>query len=808
MSEALIAYCMKCKTKRPLAEPAAVFTASGQPATRGVCPVCGTTLYRMGATEAHEGLPKPEVSARKVKAKRRKASKASSSKKTARAPRRKGRLVIVESPAKARTIEHYLGSDFKVKASVGHVRDLLKSQLSVDVDNDFAPHYRVPNDKRDVVKDIKAAAARAEEVFLATDPDREGEAIAWHLMDAAEMDPARTRRVAFYEITKDAVLEAFEQPREIDMNLVDAQQTRRVLDRLVGYELSPLLWEKVRPRLSAGRVQSVAVRLVVEREREIEGFVPEEYWTIDAELAAVKERGNPDRQSFTARLVRVRGEQPVLPTQGAVEPILADLEQAEYVVDSVKIGQRKRSAAPPFTTSTMQQEASRRLGFTARRTMSVAQQLYEGVDIGNGGEVGLITYMRTDSTNVAEQAQKEAADFIRAEYGQGYLPDEPNVYSKKVKGAQEAHEAIRPTSAHRTPDSLKKHLNRDQLRLYALIWQRFVASQMAPAEYDTIRIDVLAGLPGASNGDRPYLFRAGGSTLRFAGFLVVYEDYADEDNPTDEDLNRLFPQLSAGDLLDLLKLLPEQHFTQPPPRFTEASLVKALEEYGIGRPSTYAPILNTIQQRGYVQRELKRLLPTETGLIVNDLLVEYFPEIVDLNFTARMEDDLDLIASGERDWVPVLREFYAPFKQELEHAHRHALDVDLGTEEVGRDCPLDGGRLIVRWGRFGKFIGCANFPTCRYTEPWLEKIGIACPNCGGELVERKTRKGRTFYGCANYPTCEWTSWKRPLADPCPVCGGLLIAQNKEWARCQNCEEQVRIETLPSTAREAEETETA
>lgn len=778
----LQAYCMKCKVKRPLAKAKAVFTKGGQPATRGVCPECGTKLYRMGETPDHDGLPRPEPAAR-------------ARNKSGNARERRGRLVIVESPAKARTIENYLGRGYRVRASIGHVRDLLKSQLSVDIENDFTPRYRVPNDKRDIVNDLKAAAAQAEEVYLATDPDREGEAIAWHLIAAAEIEKKRARRVVFHEITKDAITKAFAHPRGIDIDRVNAQQARRILDRLVGYELSPLLWEKVRPRLSAGRVQSVAVRLVVEREREIESFVPTEYWTIDAELARTVEREDPDRQRFVARLLRIRGEQADLPDEEAVKPILADLEQAEWVVDTVKRGERQRKAAPPFITSTLQQEASRRLGFPTRRTMRIAQELYEGVDIGDGGEVGLITYMRTDSTHVSAQARQEASAFIREEYGKDYLPDSPNIFGQKVKGAQEAHEAIRPTSVYRTPEALKPYLSRDQMRLYRLIWQRFVASQMAPAVYDTIRVDVLAGQPGTANGDKPYLFRSSGSTLRFPGFLAIYADAPDEDNPEDEDLDRLFPDLEDGDLLDLLKLLPEQHFTQPPSRYTEASLVKALEEYGIGRPSTYAPTLNTIQQRGYVALEDKRLVPTEIGIVVNDLLVQHFPLIVDVHFTARMEDDLDRIAAGEQEWVPVLREFYAPFKAEVDWAHEHVPNIDVGDERVERDCPKCGSPLVVRWGRFGKFIGCSSFPGCRYTEPWLEKIGVACPECGGELVERKTRKGRTFYGCGNYPECEWTSWKRPLSIPCPVCGGLLIVQNKDWASCLACEEQVN---LPAT----------
>ncbi|NDJ51881.1 MAG: type I DNA topoisomerase [Chloroflexi bacterium] len=794
----LQAYCVSCQRKRNIVDIKPVFTANGRPGSQGVCEVCGTNMFRMGATAAHEGMTPPEP--QESKPRKRKGKTTRSTRK-----RRSGKLVIVESPAKARTIEHYLGKQFKVKASVGHVRDLLKSQLSVDLENDFEPRYRVPNDKREVVKDLKAAVEQAEEVYLATDPDREGEAIAWHVMAATGVEEERAHRVVFNEITRDAVQAAFDNPRTIDMDRVNAQQTRRILDRLVGYELSPLLWEKIRPRLSAGRVQSVAVRLIVERERAIDTFVPEEYWTVDVELARSEEGDDPERGTFTARLINIHGEGIDLPTQGSVEPVVADLEQSVYAVDEIKRGTRRRKASAPFITSTLQQEASRRLGFTARKTMSIAQQLYEGVDIGGeDGVTGLITYMRTDSTSVADVAQQEALRYIVEVFGEDYVPESPNTYSKKVKGAQEAHEAIRPTGTYRTPEALKEFLSRDQFRLYKLIWQRFVASQMTPAVYDTLRVDVVAGPPGTLNGTRPYHLRASGSTLRFPGFLSVYADKYDEDNPADDDLDRQFPALVDGDDLDNLGVYPEQHFTQPPPRYTEASLVKALEEHGIGRPSTYAPILQTIQQRGYVTRDAKRLLPTETGIIVNDLLVDHFNEIVDLNFTAEMESDLDKIASGDMNHVPVLEAFYQPFKEQVVWAYEHIPNVDLGDERVGRACPVCGNDLVVRWGRYGRFIGCSNFPECRHTEPWLEKVGVTCPQCGGDIVERKTKRGRTFYGCSNYPECEFTSWKKPLPDPCPVCSSLLVVQNKKTAKCTNCEEQVPLETLPSQVNEQAE----
>jgi DNA topoisomerase-1 len=777
------AYCFKCKAKREIQNPVAAFNASGSPVTTGMCPVCGTKLYRLGNTDAHAGLERPVV------------VRPSRNGKNGKPAKRSGKLVIVESPAKAKTVARFLGKGYQVKASVGHVRDLLKSQLSVDVDRDFAPKYRVPNEKREVVKEIKLQAAAAEEVFLATDPDREGEAISWHLLEAAEIDPQVTKRVVFHEITQPAIAEAFAHPRGIDMQLVNAQQARRILDRLVGYSLSPLLWAKVRGRLSAGRVQSVAVRLIVDREREIEAFVPEEYWSIEAEL--LKAGDHNKKHSFVARLLKVNdkeiGLDKELPlkTEADVQPLLVDLEKAQWVVAKVKRGERKRSPAAPFTTSTLQQEASRRLNYTAKRTMSIAQQLYEGIDLGEGGAVGLITYMRTDSTNVSESAQAEARDYIVGRFGPDYLPPEPPQYKTRAKGAQEAHEAIRPTSAMREPKAIESFLSKEQFKLYQLIWQRFVASQMAAAIFDTVSVDIEA------KGSQTYLFRAAGSTIRFNGFLAIYEEAQDEDaapaDPADE--NKRLPVLADGDPLNLIRLIPEQHFTQPPPRYTEASLVKALEEHGIGRPSTYAPTIATIQQRGYVVREDKRLFPTQIGFTVNDLLVDHFPEIVDVGFTARMEEELDEIASGERDWVPVLHEFYGPFAAQVKAAEAAMPAVKAEPEWVGRDCPLCGKPLLIRYGRYGKFIGCSGFPECRHIEPWLEKLGIACPKDGGELIERKTRKGRVFYGCANYPDCDWTSWKKPLQPPCPNCGGLLVIANKNFAQCTVCEVQTLLEVL-------------
>jgi DNA topoisomerase-1 len=789
------AYCVKCKTKREMAEPEAVFTASGTPATKGKCPVCGTNLYRMGETEAHAGLPRPEKTPRKTKNGRGAANGRDASRK------RSGKLVIVESPAKAKTVGRFLGRGYTVKASIGHIRDLLRSTLSVDVEHDFAPKYRVPNEKREVVKALKSEAAQAENIYLATDPDREGEAIAWHLLEAAEIEPERAQRVVFHEITKPAIEEAFAHPRAISMELVNAQQARRILDRLVGYSLSPLLWAKVRGRLSAGRVQSVAVRLIVDRERAIEAFVPHEYWSIEAELVKDNPNGKKPEVPFRAKLIKVgedevgTGDECLLKTEAQVQPLVVDLATARYSVARVKTGERRRNPAPPFTTSTLQQEASKRLGFTAKRTMATAQQLYEGIEIGHGQATGLITYMRTDSTNVSEIAQQEARQYVTQRYGKDYLPAEPPQYKARAKGAQEAHEAVRPTLVEREPKSLTEYLTKDQLKLYTLVWQRFVASQMAAAIFDTVSVDI-----DAQGAATKYLFRVAGSTLRFAGFLAVYEEARDEDGaPEDEADAKALPTLTVNDVLALIRLLPEQHFTQPPPRYTEASLVKTLEEYGIGRPSTYAPIISTIQQRGYVTREDKRLSPTETGTIVNDLLVGHFPEIVGVDFTANMEAELDEIAEGRRDWVPVLREFWEPFAGQVKAAEAEMPQVSTEPELVGRDCPQSGHPLVIRWGRYGKFIGCSNFPDCRYTEPWLEKIGVLCPKDGGEIAERKTRKGRVFYGCANYPACDFTSWKRPLPQPCPHCGGLLVVANKNRAQCTVCGEPTELSALQPLA---------
>jgi len=786
------AYCLKCKEKREIANPEAGFNARGAAVTTGSCSVCGTKMYRIGATPAHEGLEKPVVvkTEPKVKTKKvsetkkltaKKSQKASSKKTTSKTARASGKpLVIVESPAKARTIGRFLGKEYDVVASVGHVRDLLKSQLSVDVDNGFEPKYRVPNEKKEVVKKIKSLADGTKKVFLATDPDREGEAIAWHLMESAEIDPAKTERVVFHEITKNAIAEAFEKTRDLDMDLVDAQQARRILDRLVGYSVSPILWAKVKGKLSAGRVQSVALRLVVEREREIDAFEPVEYWSIHALF-------NPEGsdKQYRAKLVKVSGKSldMILENEKQTMATVAQLKKAAYKVGDINVSTKLVRPGAPFITSTLQQEASRRLGFLTKKTMSIAQQLYEGLDLGNGEETGLITYMRTDSVHVSIESVKEARAYVRERYGESYLPDKQPQYRTRAVSAQEAHEAIRPTSVNRTPDSLKKHLTRDQYALYRLIWQRFVASQMNPTKLEITSVEV-EGQAEKNN----YLFKATGSREVFPGFRAVYRyEKADDENGEEELVDLPIEVLEIGQKQNLLELDPEQHFTQPPARYSEATLIQALEENQIGRPSTYSPIISTIQTRGYVSRENKRLYPTEIGYLVNDLVVEYFPGVVDLGFTSLMEDELDKVAAGKQAWADVIREFYTPFSHDLENAKKHMPKTQIEPERVGRTCPEDGGELVFRNGKFGKFISCRNFPKCRYTEPWLEKIGVACPTCGtGEVIEKRSKKGRKFYGCSRYPECDFTSWDKPTGKACPNCGGVLVEKGNKAIFCNNC----------------------
>jgi DNA topoisomerase-1 len=695
-------------------------------------------------------------------------------------------LVIVESPAKAKTITKYLGRGFQVQASMGHVRDLPKSALGVDTERNFTPQYVVPRDKSATVKGLRERVRAAKAVYLATDPDREGEAIAWHVREVTGAGDGGQPvfRVEFHEITPGAIQAAVANPRNIDMNLVDAQQARRVLDRLVGYRLSPLLWKKVRPGLSAGRVQSVAVRLVVEREREIEAFVPVEYWTIEADLS--KRPSGNKKDQFHAALYQIRGKKADLKNEAEATTVIKELQGAEYVVESVKKKETQRRPSPPFTTSTLQQESSRKLGFGGSRAMRIAQQLYEGVDLGAEGSVGLITYMRTDSMNVASVAQHEARDVIGARYGKEYVPASPPRYASKSPRAQEAHEAIRPTAAHRDPDSIKQYLSSEQLRLYRLIWQRFIASQMANAIFDQTTVDVGAGGRGSVGGKapaaRPYTFRATGSVIKFDGFLAVYREGRDAGDAEDEMDRAALPPLSENELLDLLKLWPEQHFTQPPPRYTEATLVKALEEKGIGRPSTYAPIISTIQERGYVITEEKKLAPTELGIAVNDLLVEFFPKVVDVGFTANMEEELDDIAEGQRQWPPVIAEMYEPLERALAEAEKSVGRITIAKpepERTGEMCPESGDELVIRQGRFGPFIACSGFPKCRYTRPIVQSLGVECPQCGKwHLVEKRSKKGKVFYSCDRYPECDFSVWERPVPMPCPKCGGLMTVMGR------------------------------
>ncbi|WP_405156296.1 type I DNA topoisomerase [Paenibacillus sp. FSL K6-0108] len=687
-------------------------------------------------------------------------------------------LVIVESPSKAKTIGKYLGSKFIVKASMGHVRDLPKSQIGVEVENDFNPKYITIRGKGSILKELKDARKKVKKVYLAADPDREGEAIAWHLAHALELDDTADCRVVFNEITKQAVKDAFKTPRKINMDLVNAQQARRILDRLVGYKISPLLWKKVKKGLSAGRVQSVAVKIILDRENEINDFEPEEYWSITAKLTA---DGNP----FEAKFHQLNGTKTELGSEAEVQAILKQIEGASFTVKEVKEKERSRNPSAPFTTSSLQQEAARKLNFRASKTMSVAQQLYEGVDLGKEGTVGLITYMRTDSTRIAASAQEEAKEYIIGKYGEPFAPESPRNYSKKAANAQDAHEAIRPTSILRDPDSIKSFMSRDQFRLYKLVWERFIASQMSSAILDTLSVDIAAG---------DTIFRAAGSKVRFQGFMKVYVE-GNDDGTTEED--RLLPPLKNGDVLENREIEPKQHFTQPPPRYTEARLVKTLEELGIGRPSTYAPTLETIQKRGYVAIEEKKFMPTELGELVIEQMEEFFPEILNVEFTANMEGDLDHVEEGSEDWVKVLAEFYESFEKRLEFAEEEMKEIEIEDEVSDEICEKCGKPLVYKLGRFGKFLACSGFPDCRNTKPIIKDIGVTCPKCKeGHVVERRSKKGRIFYGCDKYPECDFVSWDKPSAKPCPSCGSLMIEKrNKQGTRlqCTSCDHQEPVE---------------
>ncbi len=711
----------------------------------------------------------------------------SAAKKPASAGR--GKLVIVESPAKAKTIGRYLGRGYTVKASMGHIRDLPKSTMGVNVDADFEPKYLIPRDKSKIVKELKASVQAAKEIYLATDPDREGEAIAWHLIEATDAQDKPLKRVVFHEITPSAVTSAIENPREIDMDLVDAQQARRILDRIVGYSVSPLLWKKVKRGLSAGRVQSAALRIVTEREREIEVFQPVEYWSLDADLAKMTGKKPTKKDQFRASILKINGKKAELTTGEEANAVVSALDGATWKIDSVQRRQSKRNPSAPFTTSTLQQEASRKLGFSVRRTMQIAQELYEGVDLGAEGTQGLITYMRTDSVNISSSVQQQARGVIANVFGDEFVPEKPPFYRTRSKGAQEAHEAIRPTDPSRTPESVKPRLSGPQFKLYNLVWQRFMASQMAPARLDNTRVDINAGKEAEINaGKAPYVFRATGSIVTFKGWMAVYQMGRDEGD-TDELDKGALPELEEGELLSLLKLLPEQHFTQPPPRYTEATLVKALEEQGIGRPSTYVPTIATLQARNYVTLEEKKLVPTELGFVVNDLLVEHFPDIFDVGFTSQMEGELDDIASGDRAWVPTLREFYGPFTLSLKTAEKTMEKVKIRDEPTDEVCEKCGAPMVIKLGRFGKFMACSAFPECRNSKPLLTRIGVECPTCHqGEIVERRSKKGRKFYGCERYPECDFVSWNKPVAQPCPECGGVLVEVGGRGnkVKCSTC----------------------
>lgn len=741
-------------------------------------------------------------------------------------------LVIVESPTKAKTISRFLDGKYKVEASFGHIRDLPTSKMGIDIEHDFEPTYVVPPKAKKRVAELKKLAADAPEIILATDEDREGEAIAWHLLSALGLDKKKSKqegikRIAFHEITKTAIEKALEHPRQLDLHLVDAQQARRVLDRLVGYELSPFLWKKVKRGLSAGRVQSVAVRLIVEREREIQKFQPEEYWSIEVTF-------NKD-SNFIGKLAKIDGkslDKLGIKNEEAANKILSDLRNRPAKVIEVTKKEVRRSPAAPFTTSTMQQEAARKLGYSAKQTMMYAQQLYEGVELPEG-HTGLITYMRTDSVNLSEQALSSALETIKTKYGRDYMLETPRKYNSKSKNAQEAHEAIRPTDLMRDPETMKDHLDRNQFRLYELIWKRTIATQMPEAVFDATAVDT------EIRGDnKVYIFRSNGQTIKFDGFMKVYLEGTDEEEQEEEGL---LPELAKGDEPKVVKILPKQHFTQPPPRYTDASLIKAMEELGIGRPSTYAPTISTIQERDYVQKIDKKFQPTEIGFIVNDILVEHFPKVVDYQFTAKMEDELDEIADGKKEWVPVIREFYSPFHENLKTKEK---EVEKHVELLDEKCPLSGHPLQIKFGRFGKFIACSNYPECKYTRPMPEEqkiieensgeicekcgkpmvvkfgrfgsflgcsgypecknikkiikgTGVTCPKCGeGELIERKSKRG-IFYSCSKYPQCKFALNAKPTGEKCPKSGDLLVETRDGGLKCSNKDCDYEREAVPT-----------
>lgn len=677
-------------------------------------------------------------------------------------------LVIVESPAKVKTIKKFLNSSYKIEASMGHIRDLPKSQLGIDIQNDFEPKYITIRGKGEITEKLRKEAKNCDRVFLATDPDREGEAISWHLANILNLDEKSTSRIEFNEITKSAVTAAIKNPRKLNFNVINAQQARRVLDRLVGYKISPLLWKKVKKGLSAGRVQSVAVRLICDREDEIRAFVPKEYWSLTAKL------NEPDsKKNFDAKFYGTENEKIEIADESEMNRILEGLKSAKYTVGKIKKGEKRRNSPNPFTTSTLQQEAYRKLGFTAKKTMIVAQQLYEGIDIKGEGTLGLVTYIRTDSIRVSEEARADAAKYIEERYGNEYKGSEVK-QNKSKKKIQDAHEAIRPSLIFREPEQIKDSLGRDQYRLYKLIWERFVASQMQAAVFDTVTADIEA------NG---YIFKAYGSIMRFGGFMKLYKENG---NGKDEEKEITLPELSEGQLVKLKKLDYKQHFTEPPLRYTDATIVKALEEKGIGRPSTYAPIISTVLARGYVIRDKKFLIPTELGEKVTDIMKEFFADIVDIEFTANMENMLDKIEEGETEWVQVVREFYQPFEKTLNSAEEMIGKIEIKDEETDVICELCGRNMVLKMGRFGKFLACPGFPECRNTKTIVEGTGIKCPKCSGEIIVRKTKRGRKFYGCDKYPECDFVTWNEPVAEKCPECGSLMVKKYTKKGQEHEC----------------------
>ncbi len=675
-------------------------------------------------------------------------------------------LVIVESPSKAKTIEKFLGKNkYEVLASLGHVRDLPKSQFGVDIENDFAIKYITIRGKGDKIKELKKAAAKADNILLAPDPDREGEAIAWQLMETLKIDTNENCRIEFNEITKEAVRNAVKHPRQLAYNRVYSQQARRVLDRIIGYQLSPLLWRKVKKGLSAGRVQSVTVRLICEREDEINSFIPEEYWTLDNILSTGKSK-------MTGKLSKIDGKKAEIGSEAEMQVILQDLEGAAYQVADVKVQKKTKNPTAPFITSSLQQDAYRKLNFTAKKTMRVAQQLYEGIALGKQGSVGLITYMRTDSTRIADVAKADAAAFIKEHYGEQYLPKEQKNYKNK-NNAQNAHEAIRPTYVDKTPESIKEYLSNEQFKLYRLIWERFVASQMASAQLEQTTIVTRSG---------KYDFNTSGTIITFKGYMEVYEE-----SKEDEEGNQKLVPVEVGQTLTSEQLLPKQHFTQPPARYTEATLNKTLEDTGIGRPSTYAPTVETVLARNYVVREAKQFYPTELGILVIDLLKEHFPDIIDVNFTAGLESKLDGIEEGEYYWKDILRDFYGPFEKELAIAEEKIGPVKIEDEVSDEICEKCGRNMVIKMGRFGKFLACPGFPECSNAKPLLEKINVTCPVCQkGEVVLRRSKKGRTFYGCSDYPECDFVSWDRPTGERCPKCNSIMVERNTKKGKLVIC----------------------